>query len=233
MTIIWFNIIMTIIISPLIIYYYHALLTTIFNKDKEVSIKTINIKCDKFNVACAESCTGGNISAFLTKKSGASNWFRLGMTTYSINEKVIYLDVDETNAESCNCVNNQVAVEMANGLINNGYALNVVTTGYVDANDQSDNAFCHICVISPFGMETFILQDGIPDDRKNDANILSIFATDRISCQYSMTRYAVKMMHTHFVKHRIKFNELFPNDMDAMNHFDKTMNENFIKEIET
>ena len=53
----------------------------------------------KFTISVAESCTGGLLSSKLTKLSGSSKYFKMGLITYSniakinilqINKKIIY-----------------------------------------------------------------------------------------------------------------------------------------------
>jgi len=68
-------------------------------------------------VACAESCTGGAISAALTSVSGASNYVDRGVVTYSNTAKTELLGVPEAMLETHGAVSEPVAVAMAEGLL--------------------------------------------------------------------------------------------------------------------
>lgn len=85
------------------------------------------------SVAVAESVTGGHLQAMLTSVSGASDYFRGGVTAYTLDEKVKLLGVTRAPARRVNCVSQQVAVEMALGagrLFEVDLAL--ATTGYAE-----------------------------------------------------------------------------------------------------
>jgi nicotinamide-nucleotide amidase len=82
-------------------------------------------------VAVAESVTGGHVQAMITAVSGASEYFRGGVTAYTLDEKVRILGVTRAPARRVDCVSQQVAVEMALGvgrLFETDLA--VATTGY-------------------------------------------------------------------------------------------------------
>lgn len=195
-------------------------ITEQMNKQQHVNKQQTNTTINKFTVACAESCTGGNISTLLTSKSGASKWFRHGSIVYHIDEKVNRLNVDRTNAEQVDCVNKQVAEEMAKGLLKQGYALSVAITGYVGENSQKKHAFCWISVASPFGVNTICLQSDNKDNKlKSDSGIAPDFNMSRILCQQAMALAAVRVMFDHFTKHKMQFYEMFPNDITIMDHY--------------
>lgn len=85
------------------------------------------------SVAAAESLTGGNVQAMITSVSGASEYFRGGITTYTLDEKVRCLGVNRAHARRANCVSQQVAVEMAVGACRLFDAdLAIATTGYAE-----------------------------------------------------------------------------------------------------
>jgi nicotinamide-nucleotide amidase len=85
------------------------------------------------SVAAAESLTGGHVQALLTSVSGSSEYFRGGITAYTIDEKVKCLGVNRAHARRSNSVSQQVAVEMALGACRLFDAdLAVATTGYAE-----------------------------------------------------------------------------------------------------
>ena len=81
-------------------------------------------------LAVAESCTGGEIAARLTKVPGASGCFKGGVVAYHTQSKVDLLKVDPQLIEKHQVVSEEVATAMALGVqaqYNTSYA--VATTG--------------------------------------------------------------------------------------------------------
>ena len=81
-------------------------------------------------LAVAESCTGGEIAARLTKVPGASGFFKGGVVAYHTQSKVDLLKVDLQLIEKHQVVSEEVATAMALGVqaqYNTSYA--VATTG--------------------------------------------------------------------------------------------------------
>ena len=84
-----------------------------------------------WQLAVAESITGGRIQSLVTAVSGASDVFVGGVTTYTIDQKVAHLGVEREVAIECDAVSEQVAHEMALGVCAMfGCACGVATTGY-------------------------------------------------------------------------------------------------------
>lgn len=87
----------------------------------------------ELSLAVAESVTGGHVQAMITAVSGASEYFRGGVTAYTLDEKVKILGVTRAPARRVNCVSQQVVVEMALGAGRLFDAdLAVATTGYAE-----------------------------------------------------------------------------------------------------
>lgn len=85
------------------------------------------------SIAAAESLTGGHVQAMITAVSGASEYFRGGITAYTLDDKVKCLGVNRAHAKRANSVSQQVAVEMAIGACRLFDAdLAVSTTGYAE-----------------------------------------------------------------------------------------------------
>ncbi len=70
-------------------------------------------------LSVAESCTGGLISSYLTDIAGASNFIEQNFVTYSNSSKTQLLGVNPETIKKHGVVSEQVALEMACGLINN------------------------------------------------------------------------------------------------------------------
>ena len=66
-------------------------------------------------VTFAESCTGGLLSYFFTKESGASNVFEGALITYSNRLKSTWIDVKETTLIAHGAVSQEVVEEMSAG----------------------------------------------------------------------------------------------------------------------
>ena len=67
-------------------------------------------------VACAESCTGGNIAHLITAVPGASAYFLGGVVAYSNEVKKQVLGVSEEDLKKYGAVSEPVALQMAQGV---------------------------------------------------------------------------------------------------------------------
>lgn len=70
-----------------------------------------------WQLATAESCTGGLIAACCTSRPGSSRWFERGVVSYSNAAKTALLDVPPELIERCGAVSAEVACAMAAGLL--------------------------------------------------------------------------------------------------------------------
>lgn len=70
----------------------------------------------KRTIAVAESCTGGLISYLLTQMSGSSQYFILGVVTYSNQAKTNILHIPETLIAKKGAVSREVAQKMAQSI---------------------------------------------------------------------------------------------------------------------
>jgi len=71
----------------------------------------------KMTISCAESCTGGLISATLVSVPGISELFKAGFVTYSNKSKRKLLGVKKGTLEKYGAVSKQTAEEMVKGLL--------------------------------------------------------------------------------------------------------------------
>lgn len=67
----------------------------------------------KKTISTAESCTGGKIAEVLTSVSGASNYYKGSIVSYSTETKISVLGIDETIINKYSVVSAEVAKEMA------------------------------------------------------------------------------------------------------------------------
>ena len=82
-----------------------------FNK-KIVSL----LKRKKFELAIAESCTGGMLSSVITSVSGSSKVFTMGLITYSNQAKTSILKVPKQIIKKNGAVSVQCCLAMVNNL---------------------------------------------------------------------------------------------------------------------
>jgi nicotinamide-nucleotide amidase len=73
------------------------------------------LKKDKLTISVAESCTGGLIQDKLTNVPGSSQYFMGGITTYSNESKMEFINVKKSSLEKFGAVSDEVAREMAIG----------------------------------------------------------------------------------------------------------------------
>ncbi len=101
------------------------------------SISKIMIK-KGLTLSVAESCTGGFISTFFTSQSGASNFFKGSLITYSNEAKVNLLGIDPNIINDHGVVSKMVVDEMADSVRKkHGVDYGLATTGYVECFDTN------------------------------------------------------------------------------------------------
>lgn len=83
-----------------------------------------------YQVAAAESCTGGWFAKCCTDLAGSSAWFERGFVTYSNEAKQAQLSVPETIIEQFGAVSEQTAQAMARGALQHSQAdITIAVTG--------------------------------------------------------------------------------------------------------
>jgi nicotinamide-nucleotide amidase len=93
-----------------------------------------------WSVACAESCTGGGISAALTDIAGSSAWFDRGFVTYSNDAKRAMLGVAAQTILAHGAVSRETVMEMARGALRHSKAdLSVAVSGIAGPGGGSDD----------------------------------------------------------------------------------------------
>ena len=111
-------------------------------------------KANGKTLAVAESLTAGNVQAAICALSGASKFFRGGVTAYDIQIKNEILGVDVAHARSVNAVSPQVAQEMALGACKRFDAdYGIGTTGYAEPYPAEG-------VTEPYAFYAIVRSDG-------------------------------------------------------------------------
>ncbi|MDE7224811.1 MAG: nicotinamide-nucleotide amidohydrolase family protein, partial [Acetatifactor sp.] len=91
----------------------------IYTTDEDVTLERAVVElllANKLTVTCAESCTGGLLSARLINVPGVSDVYKSGYVTYSNKAKRKLLGVKKSTLGKYGAVSRQTAEEMAKGL---------------------------------------------------------------------------------------------------------------------
>jgi len=100
-------------------------------------LKDLMLRDPRLTLAVAESLTCGRLQARIGAISGASEFFRGGMTAYALDAKVRHLGVDRAEAEAANGVSGRIAEQMARGAcVLFGADLGLSTTGYAEPSAE-------------------------------------------------------------------------------------------------
>lgn len=104
----------------------------------------------KYKIGFCESCTGGLLSGKFSQIPGVSEVFDRSIVTYSNNAKIEELKVKENTLEEFSAVSEEVALEMALGLLDKtNLDLAVSTTGYAGPNPKEEKhleGLVYICI---------------------------------------------------------------------------------------
>ena len=82
----------------------------------------VALKQKAWNLALAESCTGGMAAQYVTAIPGSSGWFERGFVTYSNAAKIELLDVHPDTLQKYGAVSEETAREMALGALRHSHA---------------------------------------------------------------------------------------------------------------
>ncbi len=146
-------------------------------------IQRIMIK-NKYTLSVAESITSGNLQAALGSISGASNYFKGGITAYSINEKVKILKVNFNEAKRTNCVSQKVANQMAIGVSKLfETSISLSTTGYAEKYKEENIKipYAHYTIFSTIKNKNgVVVKKGIISGGKKTRNKVQEFVTLKV-----------------------------------------------------
>jgi len=117
------------------------------NIEQITKIQEILIRQGK-TLSVAESLTSGNLQAAFASISGSSEYFKGGMTAYSLGQKVKHLGVDKEHAEKVNCVSQRVANQMARGISKLFQTdIEIATTGYAEKYEGVEEPYAFYCIL--------------------------------------------------------------------------------------
>jgi len=120
------------LIAPVTVKLREILGHAIYGEDDDTLEGVITDLLQKrgYTIACAESCTGGLLTAKLVNHPGVSEVLREGVVAYANVSKVHRLGVDEDLIARCGAVSAEVAAAMAEGVARlSGAAVGISTTG--------------------------------------------------------------------------------------------------------
>lgn len=107
-------------------------------------LKSLILAAPRLSLAAAESLTSGRVQARIGEISGASEYFRGGITAYTLDQKVRHLGVDRAHARKVDCVSPQVAAQMARGVCKLFQSdLGVATTGYASSAPGGSHPYAY------------------------------------------------------------------------------------------
>ena len=85
---------------------------------------------NKLTISVAESCTGGLLAHNLTKLANSSNYFQMGLITYSNNSKIKILKINKNIINKYGAVSTQCCKEMVKNLAKISKSkINIAITG--------------------------------------------------------------------------------------------------------
>ncbi len=94
----------------------------------------------KITISVAESCTGGLLSGALTKLSGSSKYFKLGLITYSNSAKINILKVKKSVIDQYGAVSQECCKSMVENLSKLSKSkINLSMTGIAGPNGGKKN----------------------------------------------------------------------------------------------
>jgi len=140
-------------------------------------LNTLNLK-----LSIAESCTGGIISKKITNVPGASKYFLGSVIAYNNNIKKKILNVNKETIEKFGPVSEEVAIEMARGvLLITDSDISVATTGISGPDGGSDEKPIGLIYIAiNYRNKNIVKKFNLPSNRKIHREIASNIALNMI-----------------------------------------------------
>ncbi len=119
-------------------------------QDDELAARLVEaLKVRRMKLATAESFTGGGVGREIVKVPGASAVFYEGMNTYDSASKEARLGVSHFTLQTKGAVSDEVAYEMAAGLIRQGNCdISIATTGFAgpETDGKLPAGLCYLAV---------------------------------------------------------------------------------------
>lgn len=118
-------------------------------KDEKIEERLYEaLKLRRYKISVAESFTGGGIAQKLVSVPGISAVYKEGLNTYSNDSKIKRLGVENSTIFSYGAVSDEVAYEMASGLLSQGgIDMAISTTGVAGPDSDGSSAPVGLCYI--------------------------------------------------------------------------------------
>ncbi|MBQ6886765.1 MAG: competence/damage-inducible protein A [Lachnospiraceae bacterium] len=138
------------------------------------------LKRKNLTIAVAESCTGGQIASRLAEQSGISKNFLEGIVAYTDDSKIKRLGVKRESLEKYTAVSENVAEEMAKGVVEMvGADIGISTTGYAEKGDGVSDEMSGIVFIGIiYNGKTHVQKHSFTGNRNTVRRKASIAALD-------------------------------------------------------
>lgn len=142
-------------------------------------------------LAVAESVTSGNLQAAFSLAEDATSFLQGGITAYNLGQKARHLKINPIHGELCNCVSEQVAVEMAEqvcDLFSSDWGVGI--TGYAAPVPELDITELHAyCAFAHRGKKTISKKVKAPQLEIREAQE---YFVDTVLKEFSKTVWASK-----------------------------------------
>lgn len=140
------------------------------------------LKDKNMKIAFCESCTGGLISSNFTRIPGVSEVFDRGIISYSNNSKIEELEVDKTLIDKYGAVSEEVALAMAEGLLNKSNAdIALSTTGIAGPTGATEDKPIGLVFIGiALRNHSFVVKSIFNGDRNSIQNRATLKAFDEL-----------------------------------------------------
>lgn len=151
------------------------------------------LQASEETVATAESVTAGFLQFSLSQIKDASKIFKGGITVYTLEEKVNFLQVDEKEAEACDCVSQNISDTMALNVARSfGADWGMAITGYATPVEKSD--------FKLFAYFSFAYKGEVVLSRKMDLNARK----DSISAQLCYSEFMLECLKVEIENQQIR-----------------------------
>jgi len=158
----------------------HLIPEAIFGYDNDTIESVIGkeLLVNGLTISTAESCTGGRMATMLTSISGSSRYFKGSVVAYSNEVKHELLDVNATDLEQFGAVSEQVARQMAEGVMRKLKTdLGIATTGIAGPTGGSeDKPVGTIWIAVASKKQTFAIKKVFGNSRLRNIQNSSAFA---------------------------------------------------------
>ena len=140
------------------------------------------LKDKNMRIAFCESCTGGLITSRFTQIPGISEVFDRGIVSYSNNSKIEELGVDKFLIDKYGVVSEEVALAMAEGLLNKSNVdIALSTTGIAGPTGSTkDKPIGLVFIGIAFKDHSFVIKSIFNGDRNSIQNRATLKAFDEL-----------------------------------------------------